>query len=77
MRKSSASDGDEYETVRSELSHGDYVTAYDKVDLPNYLVHLTSQYDVIVDIDVEEVLNERGNGGYLLSYGIELVPTYI
>ena len=41
------------------------------------MVHLPSQNGVIVEIDVEEELNERGNGGDLLSYGIELVPTYI
>ena len=43
----------------------------------NYLVHLPSQNDVIVDIDVEEELNERVFGGDLLSYGIEIVPKYI
>ena len=31
----------------------------------NYLVHLSSQYDVIVAIDIEEELNGRGNGGDL------------
>ena len=32
--------------------------------LHNYLVHLPSQNCVVVDIDVEEQLNERVNGGY-------------
>ena len=31
--------------------------------LPNYLVNLPSQNDVIMEIYVEEELNERGNGG--------------
>ena len=31
--------------------------------LTNYLVHLPRKNDVVVDIDVEEELNERGNYG--------------
>ena len=42
MRKSSASDGEGDETVRSGISHGGYVTADDNVELPNYLVHFPS-----------------------------------
>ena len=42
-----------------------YVTSDDKVKLPNYLVHLPSQNDVIMEIGVEEGLNEGRNGGYL------------
>ena len=57
MSKSSASDGDEDGMVHSELSCGGYVTADDKVTLPNYLVHVPSHNDVIVDIDVKEELN--------------------
>ena len=51
------------ETVRSEISYCDYVTADDEVALPNYLVHLPIQNDVIMVIAVEEELNERRNGG--------------
>ena len=70
MSKNSARDSDGFETVHSEMSRGGYVTAYYKVALTNYLVHLPSQDYVRLDIDVEEELNERGNGGNLLSYGI-------
>ena len=57
MKKSRVIEGDVDETVHSELSHGGYATAEDKVEMPNYLVQLQSQNDVIVDIDVEEELN--------------------
>ena len=63
MSKASVSDGNGDKTVRSELSRGGYVTVDDKVAPPNYLVHLLRQNDVIMDIDVEEELNERGNSG--------------
>ena len=63
------SDSDREETVHSELSCGSYVTAYDKVELPSYMVHLPIQNDVIVYIDVEKELNERLNGGDLYDYG--------
>ena len=43
--------------VHSEISCGGYVTAYDELVLPNFLVHLPSQNYVIMDIDVEEELN--------------------
>ena len=62
MIKTSVRGGDGYKMVQSELSCGGYVTADDKVTLPNYLVHVPSHNDVIVDIDVEEELNERVNG---------------
>ena len=65
MIKSSASDSDGDKTVHSELHCGGYVISYDKVVLPNYLVQLLSQNDVIVDIGVDEELNERANGGDL------------
>ena len=45
------------------ISHGGYVTSYDKVALPNYLVHLLSQNGVIMEMYAEEELNERVNGG--------------
>ena len=64
MRKSSASDGDGDKTVRFEISRGGYVTEDEEVALPIYLVHPPSQNDVIMDIDAEEELNERGNYGY-------------
>ena len=35
-----------------ELSYGSYVTEYDKVALPNYLLHLSGQNYSIVDNDV-------------------------
>ena len=63
MGKTRTSDGDGYKTVHSELSRDGYVTTYDVVALPNYLVHLPSLDDVVVDIDVDEELNERGNCG--------------
>ena len=53
MRKSSASDGEGDETVRSGISHGGYVTADDKVAPPNYLVHLPINNELIMDINVE------------------------
>ena len=31
--------------------------------LKNYLVHLPSHDDFMVEIDMEKELNERGNGG--------------
>ena len=49
--------------VHSEVSCGGYVTADDEVEVHNYLIHLPSHDDFIVDIDVEEELNERGNVG--------------
>ena len=54
MRKTSTSNGDGAETLHSELYRSGYVTADEEVTLPNYLVHLPSQNDVIVDIYVEE-----------------------
>ena len=49
--------------ANSELSQGGYVTAYDKLEMPNYMVYLPSKIDFIVDIDVEEEINNRVNGG--------------
>ena len=63
MSKSSKSNGDGYKTVHSELSHGGFFAADNKVALPNYLVQLPSQNDLIMDIGVEEELNERGDCG--------------
>ena len=60
--KVSARGGDVDETFCSEISRGGYGTEYDKVVLPNYLVYLPSQNDVIMDISVDEELNERENG---------------
>ena len=62
MKKSRVIEGDVDETVHSELSHGGYATAEDKVEMPNYLVQLQRQNNIIVDIDVQEELNQRGNG---------------
>ena len=53
MIKLSASSNDRDETVRSDISHGGYVTSDDKLELSNYLVHLPSQNDVIMEMDVE------------------------
>ena len=64
MSKSSARNGDGDKTVRSEISHGGYVTKYDNVELPNYLLRLPSYNYVIMDISVEEELNESVNDGY-------------
>ena len=61
MRKTSVSDGDRDKTVLSGISGCGYVSADDNVSLPNYLVHLPSQNDSILEIDVEEDLNERVN----------------
>ena len=65
MRKSSASNGEREKNIRSDISCGSYVTVYENVALTNYLVHLPSKNDVIMEIYVEEELNERGNGGDL------------
>ena len=62
MIKTSVRGGDGYKMVQSELSCGGYVTADDKVALPNYLVHISSHNDVRLENDVEEELNERVNG---------------
>ena len=64
MSKSRVSNCTRDETVRSEISFGGNVTTNDGVALPNYLVHLPSHNDGIVDIDVVEELNYRGNDGY-------------
>ena len=48
--------------VHSDLSCGGYVTSDDEVAVHNYLMHLPSHDDFMVDIDVEEELNVRGNG---------------
>ena len=61
--KTSASNGDKTETVFSEISCGGYITADYEVSLTNYLVQTPIHNDVMVDIDLEEELNERGNGG--------------
>ena len=53
MIKLSASSNDGDETVRSDISRGGYVTSDDKLELSNYLVHLPSQNDVIMEMDVE------------------------
>ena len=58
----SASGSERYKMVHYEISHGGYVIADDRLALPNYLVHVSSQDYFIVDIDMEEELNERGNG---------------
>ena len=63
MRKTNTSDSDRDETFHSEWFRGGYVTSDDEVELTTYLVHFRSQNYVIVDIDVEEELNERLNGG--------------
>ena len=61
--------GDRDKLVHPEISRGGYVTAYDGLALPNFMVHLPSQNYFIIDIDVEEELNERVNGGYLYDVG--------
>ena len=63
MGKTSKSDNDGYKTVLYEIYHGGYVTSDDKVAPSNYLVHLPSHNDVIVNIDVKEELNDMGNCG--------------
>ena len=50
MIKNSAINGDETETVFSEIFYGGYVTAYYEVALTNHLVPLPGQNDIIVDI---------------------------
>ena len=79
MSKTSTKDGDGYETVHYEISRGGYFTADKEVVMPNYLVRLPSQNDVIVGIDLEEKLNERVNGGdlddggdYARNFGIKM-----
>ena len=63
MRKSNASKNDGDKTVRYELYHGGYVTADYEVALLKYLVHLSSKNDFIMEMNVEEEMNERVNGG--------------
>ena len=63
----SANDGDEF--AHSELSRGGYVTSDEKLELSNYLVNLPSQNDVRMEMDVEYLLNQSGNGGDLDDYG--------
>ena len=58
MRKTIAIAVNETKMVFSEPYYGGYVIADDEVELTNYLVHLPSQSDVIMDIDVEEEVNE-------------------
>ena len=65
MRKFSASNGEGDNMVQSELSRGGYVTADYGVEITNYLVHLPSHNDFIVETDVEEELNYWGNDGHL------------
>ena len=65
MRKSRSSNGEGDETVHSELSRGYCVTVDYKVALTIYLVHLPSHNYFMVEFDVEEKLNESGNGGGL------------
>ena len=55
--QTNTSGGDWDETVFYELSCGYYVTSDGKIALPNYLVHLPSHNDVIMEMDVEEELN--------------------
>ena len=64
MRQTRKSDGKKDKKVNSELSLCFYVTADDEVAMNNYLVHLPSQNDVIVDIDVNKEMNKRVNGRY-------------
>ena len=61
MRKTSARNGEETKKVFSYPSHGGYVTSDDQVALSKKLVQLLSHNGVIVDIDVEEEMNERGD----------------
>ena len=63
MSKSSARNGDRDKTTGSEISCGNYVTAYENMALPKYLMQISSQNDLIMEMDVEEELNERVNGG--------------
>ena len=63
MSKSSASNGDRDKTTGSEISCGNYVTAYENMALPKYLMQISSQNDLIMEMDVEEELNEMENGG--------------
>ena len=69
MRKNSVIDSDRDETVLSELSYCGYYTADEELALYNYMLHLISQNDAIVYIDVEEKRNERVNGGDLDDNG--------
>ena len=54
MRKISESDCDEIKTVFFETYCGGYVTDNNDVALLNYLVHLPSQNDFIIDICLKE-----------------------
>ena len=63
MIKASTRDSEGDKTVCSGICCGGYVTADNQVAISNYLVHVPSQNDVILEIGVEEKLNERGNCG--------------
>ena len=65
MRKLSASNNNGEENVHSDISCGGYITSDEEVVMPQYLVHLPSQNDVIIEMDVEEELNEMLNFGDL------------
>ena len=57
MIKTKTIDGDDTKRVLFEISRGGYFTEDDGVALTNYLMHLPSNNDFIVDIDVEYELN--------------------
>ena len=69
MRKTSASNGNKIKTVFSEPSCGAYVTEDDEVALPKCLVHLPSKIGSMVDIDLQQELKQRVNGGNSDYYG--------
>ena len=60
-------DGDK--RVHYEISCGGYVTAYDELALPNFLVNPPSHNYVIMEIDVEDELNDMVSRGYLHDGG--------
>ena len=46
-----------------DISCGGCVTANDEVELTNYLMHFPSKNYLIMEMDVEDEMSERGDGG--------------
>ena len=69
MCKISTSNCDETETVFFQLYYVGYITEDYKVPLPSYLLNFPFQNDAILEIDDQEELNDRENGGYSYEDG--------
>ena len=63
MSKTRARNGDKTKMVFSEISWGGYVIEDDKVELPNYLLHLPSNNDAIAERWNDEKKYYKGDDG--------------